>query len=70
MSVQGDSASFLFRTASLNTALMTRCADAIRDAPSPLRRIVAMISLISSRRIVRICRCPIAGYTWVRSTDR
>ena len=69
MSVQGDSASFLLRTASLNTALMTRCAEAIRLADRPLRLILTMISLISSRRIVRICRCPMAGYTWVRSTD-
>ena len=69
MSVQGDSAIFLLRTASVNTALMTRCAQPIRLADRPLRFIAAMISLMSSRRITRICRSPIAGYTWLRSTD-
>jgi hypothetical protein len=63
MSVQGDSASFLFRTASLNTALMTRCAQPIRLADRPLRFITASRSLISSHLTVRICRSPIAGYT-------
>jgi hypothetical protein len=63
MSVQGDSASFLFRTASLNTVLMTRWAAAIWDGLRPLRLIVAIISLISCRLIVRICRSPITGYT-------
>ena len=35
MSVQGDSASFLLRTVSLNTALMTRCAWLTRLADRP-----------------------------------
>ena len=39
MPVQGDSASFLSRTASARTALMTRWAQPIRLADSPLRRI-------------------------------
>ena len=37
ISVQGDSASFLLRTASENTALTTRCAEQIRLADRPLR---------------------------------
>jgi hypothetical protein len=39
---------------------MTRWVAAIRDGLRPLRLSVAMIS---SRRIVRICRSPITGYT-------
>jgi len=70
MSVQGDSASFLLRTVSLNTALMTRCAWLIRLADRPLRFIAATISLMSSRRMARIWRSPIAGYTCQRRTDR
>jgi hypothetical protein len=61
MPAQGDPGSFLLRTASLNTALITRCAQPIRLADSPLRFITASRALMSSRLIVRTCRSPIAG---------
>jgi hypothetical protein len=55
MSADGDSISFLLRTASVNTALMTRRAQPIRLADRPLRFITASSSLMPSLLIVRIC---------------
>jgi hypothetical protein len=60
-SLQGDSASFLSRTASASTALMTRCAQPIRLADRPLRCMVAISVLMSSRRILPIGLPPMAG---------
>ena len=61
MPVQGDSASFLSRTASASTALMTRWAQPIRLADRPLRCIAAISALMSSRRMAPIGLPPMAG---------
>ncbi len=70
MPLHGDSVSFLSRTASASTALMTRWAQPIRLALSPLRCMPAMRALMSSRRMTPIGLPPIAGSMWARSTDR
>ena len=68
--MQGDSASFLSRTASASTSLMTRWAQPILLADRPLRCMPAISALTSSRRMIPIGLPPIAGSMWARSTGR